>query len=150
MHSHQHLLLGGECLHLVARPAHHDRHFLKTVPAPFPLSSRPLSYITASLSRPQAPTAIDAHGNWPEHAHVGVWLRWLLLGALFASASACDVGRREKKKKTCPRQRKSAQKGAPALGWRRGGRIVLSCLIDLVTWIYNFKQEIKSNQHWAL
>ena len=58
MHSHQYLLFGGACLHLVARPAHHDRHFLKTVPAPFPLSC-----ITASLSRPQAPTAIDAHGN---------------------------------------------------------------------------------------
>jgi hypothetical protein len=65
MHSHQHLLLGGACLHLVARPAHHDRHFMKTVPAPFPLS-----YITASLSRPQAPTAIDAHGNWPEHVGI--------------------------------------------------------------------------------
>ena len=46
MHSHQHLFFGGACLHLVARPAHHDRHFLKTEPAPsrFP--------ITASLSRP--------------------------------------------------------------------------------------------------
>ncbi len=28
--------------------------------------------------------------------------------------------------------------------------LVLSCLINLVTWIYNFKQEIKSNQHWQL
>ena len=27
---------------------------------------------------------------------------------------------------------------------------VLSCLINLVTWIYNFNQEIKSDQHWAL
>ena len=27
---------------------------------------------------------------------------------------------------------------------------VMSCLIDLITWISNFKQEIKSNQHWAL
>ena len=58
MHSHQYLLFGGACLHLVARPAHHDRHFLKTVPAPFPLSC-----ITASLSRPQTPTTIGAHGN---------------------------------------------------------------------------------------
>ena len=24
---------------------------------------------------------------------------------------------------------------------------VLSCLVNLITWIYNFKQEIKSNQH---
>ena len=32
MHSHQHLLSGGACLYLVARPAHHDRHFLKTEP----------------------------------------------------------------------------------------------------------------------
>ena len=38
MHSHQHLFFGGACLHLVARPAHHDRHFLKTEPAPFTLS----------------------------------------------------------------------------------------------------------------
>ena len=27
---------------------------------------------------------------------------------------------------------------------------VMSCLINLMTWISNFKQEIKSNQHWAL
>ena len=27
---------------------------------------------------------------------------------------------------------------------------VMSCLINLITWISNFKQEIKSNQHWAL
>jgi len=26
---------------------------------------------------------------------------------------------------------------------------VLSCLINLITWIYNFNQEIKSDQHWA-
>ena len=24
-----------------------------------------------------------------------------------------------------------------------------SCLINLITWIYNFNQEIKSDQHWA-
>ena len=30
------------------------------------------------------------------------------------------------------------------------GGCVLSCLINLITWISNFKQEIKSNQHWAL
>ena len=29
------------------------------------------------------------------------------------------------------------------------GRLVLSCLINLITWIYNFNQEIKSDQHWA-
>ena len=28
--------------------------------------------------------------------------------------------------------------------------LALSCLIDLITWISNFKQEIKLNQHWAL
>ena len=31
-----------------------------------------------------------------------------------------------------------------------GTCLVLSCLDNLITWIYNFKQEIKSNQHWAL
>ena len=25
-----------------------------------------------------------------------------------------------------------------------------TCLISLVTWMYNFKKEIKSDQHWAL
>ena len=30
-----------------------------------------------------------------------------------------------------------------------GPCLVLSCLINLITWIYNFNQEIKSDQHWA-
>ena len=33
---------------------------------------------------------------------------------------------------------------------RREQEDVMSCLINLITWISNFKQEIKSNQHWAL
>ena len=33
---------------------------------------------------------------------------------------------------------------------RANRSLVLSCLVNLITWIYNFKQEIKSNQHWAL
>ena len=37
---------------------------------------------------------------------------------------------------------------APTSGPLKTG--VLSCLINLITWISNFKQEIKSNQHWAL
>ena len=32
---------------------------------------------------------------------------------------------------------------------QRQGHGVLSCLINLITWIYNFNQEIKSDQHWA-
>ena len=28
--------------------------------------------------------------------------------------------------------------------------LILSYLNNLITWIYNFKQEIKSDQHWAL
>ena len=79
MHSHQHLLSGGACLYLVARPAHHDRHFLKTEPAPFTLHAfLLLSPFRGPRSRPQTPTAIGAYGNWPEHAHVGVWLRWVV------------------------------------------------------------------------
>ena len=32
-----------------------------------------LSPFRGPRSRPQTPTAIGAYGNWPEHAHVGVW-----------------------------------------------------------------------------
>ena len=28
--------------------------------------------------------------------------------------------------------------------------LILSYLNNLITWIYNFKHEIKSDQHWAL
>ena len=37
-----------------------------------------LSPFRGPRSRPQTPTAIGAYGNWPEHAHVGVWLRWVV------------------------------------------------------------------------
>ena len=30
------------------------------------------------LAQIQTPTAIGAYGNWPENAHVGVWLRWVV------------------------------------------------------------------------
>ena len=36
-----------------------------------------LSPFRGPRSRPQTPTAIGAYGNWPENAHVGVWLRWV-------------------------------------------------------------------------
>ena len=58
MHSHQHLLSGGACLHLVARPAHHDRHFLKTEPAPFTLSYYCLPF--EALDRGPKPPLISA------------------------------------------------------------------------------------------
>ena len=37
-----------------------------------------LSPFRGPRSRPQTPTAIGAYGNWPAHAHVGVWLRWVV------------------------------------------------------------------------
>ena len=30
-----------------------------------------------------------------------------------------------------------------------GTHLSLPCLVNLITWIYNFNQEIKSDQHWA-
>ena len=68
MHSHQHLLFGGACLHLVARPAHHDRHFLKTEPhaepAPFTLSYYCLPF--EALDRgPKPPLLLAPMGTGP-------------------------------------------------------------------------------------
>ena len=64
VHSHQHLLLGGACLHLVARPAHHDRHFLKTEPAPFTLSYYCLPF--EALDRgPKPPLLLAPMGTGP-------------------------------------------------------------------------------------
>ena len=152
MHSHQHLLLGGACLHLVARPAHHDRHFFENRARPLPafLTTAFLYYCLPF----EAPSSYcdrrprELARACPCGCVASVAVACLLLRA------TCDVGRREnrereknffsQRKKTCPRQRKSTQKGAPALGWRRGGRIVLSCLIDLATWIYDFNK--KPNQ----
>ena len=50
MHFHQYLLDGGACLHLVARAAHRDRHFLKPRPPP----SRFSDHVTVSLARPSS------------------------------------------------------------------------------------------------
>ena len=47
-------------------------------------------------SRPQTPTAIGAYGNWPENAHVGVWLRWVVFfgvaGEENKARAACRAG----------------------------------------------------------
>ena len=57
---------------------------------------------------------------------------------------------------SAPALRRSGRCSMPiwVSGLPRGGGgidpLVLSCLIGLATWIYNFNQEIKSDQHWAL
>ena len=47
-------------------------------------------------SRPQTPTDIGAYGNWPENAHVGVWLRWVVFfgvaGEENKARAACRAG----------------------------------------------------------
>ena len=62
MHSHQHLLSGGACLYLVARPAHHDRHFLKNEPAPRPprTSAAQLAAACTAPLCPRCSRAIEA------------------------------------------------------------------------------------------
>ena len=46
-------------------------------------------------SRPQTPNTIGAYGNWPENAHVGVWLRWVVFfGVAGEEDKACRRGGR--------------------------------------------------------
>jgi hypothetical protein len=47
-------------------------------------------------SRPQTPNTIHAYGNWPENAHVGVCLRWVMFfgvaGEENKARAACRAG----------------------------------------------------------